>query len=230
MSSNLNNVDKKSEINNECLVKSIDHSNETAANVTIANGNDSPVLDNDRHFYLSSSPDSSSVCTSEGSNIDLANLDEQRQLFHHILDKMNELEQNPEKEKESNIILNKSLKNLENKYRVTPKKVKNLSGELWDIENYVHNIDCRLIESEQYSRRENLIISGIAESIKQERLELKVLEILETIGLSITSYEIAACHRLKKSNKSSFPSQTIIRFTNRKAADFFLANRERLRR
>ena len=124
MSSNLNNVDKKSEINNECLVKSIDHSNETAANVTIANGNDSPVFDNDRHFYLSSSPDSSSVCTSEGSNIDLANLDEQRQLFHHILDKMNEFEQNLEKEKESNIILNKSLKNLENKYRVTQKKLK----------------------------------------------------------------------------------------------------------
>ena len=38
-----------------------------------------------------------------------------------------------------------------------------------------------MIESEQYSRRENLIISGIPESIKQERLELKVLEILETI-------------------------------------------------
>ena len=95
---------------------------------------------------------------------------------------------------------------------------------MWDIENYVYNIDCRLIESEQYSRRENLIISGIPEWIKQERLELKVLEILETIGLSITSYEIAACHCLKKSNKSSFPSQTIIRFTNRKAVDFCLAN------
>ena len=62
------------------------------------------------------------------------------------------------------------------------------------------NLDCRLIENEQYSRRENLIISGIPENVTEDALELKVLQILETIGLSITSYEIAACHGLKNIN------------------------------
>ena len=89
------------------------------------------------------------------------------------------------------------------------------------------NLDYRVIENEQYSRRENLIISGIPEIVSQDALEPKVLQILETIGLSITLYEIAACHRLKK-HKSSFPAHTIVRFTNRKAVEFCLTNRERL--
>ena len=88
-------------------------------------------------------------------------------------------------------------------------------------------MNCRLIENEQYSRRENLIISGIPENVSQDVLEPKVLQILETISLSITSYEIAACHRLKK-HKSSFPAHAIVRFTNRKAVEFCLTNRERL--
>ena len=67
--------------------------------------------------------------------IDLANLDDLRQLFNHIIDKMSELEQNLEKETKSNLILNKSLKNLESKYHETQRKLKNLNGEFCDFEN-----------------------------------------------------------------------------------------------
>ena len=88
-------------------------------------------------------------------------------------------------------------------------------------------MDCRLIETEQYSRRDNLIISGIPESINQAKLEKTVIHILRTIGLGITSYEITACHRLKKSN-SKYPPQTIVRFINRRAVDFCLYHRDRL--
>ena len=91
-------------------------------------------------------------------------------------------------------------------------------------------MDKKLIDTEQYSRRENLIISGIPESVKQDALERKVLQILESIGLLISTYEIVACHRLRKPRNSQYPAQTIIRFTNRKAVDLCLANRDRLLR
>ena len=158
---------------------------------------------------LSSSQQSTFISTSissvDGSDIDLANLDDQRQLFNHIIDKLSELELNLEKEKNTNIKFTKSFDSPVSKHRVTQKKLRNLTG---DLENNMFNLDCRLIENEQYSRRENLIISGIPENVSQDALEPKVLQILETIGLSITSYEIAACHHLKK-HKSSFPAHII---------------------
>ena len=212
----------------------VDYSNDTAANVTIDNDNNGSYIlgsDNSHHSMLSSLQQSTSISTSissvDGSDIDLANLDDQRQLFNYIIDKLSELELNLEKEKNTNIKLTKSFDSLVSKRCVTQKKLRNLTRDYWDLENDVFNLDCRLIENEQYSRRENLIISGIPENVSQDALEPKVLQILETIGLSITSHEIAACHRLKK-HKSSFPAHTIVRFTNRKAVEFCLTNRERL--
>ena len=42
------------------------------------------------------------------------------------------------------------------------KTLKNLTCVLWDLEDNFYNFECRVIESEQYSRRENLIISGFS--------------------------------------------------------------------
>ena len=120
------------------------------------------------------------------------------------------------------------LKKLEYNHRETQKKNKILTGDICNLQNELFNIDVRTIESEQYSRRENIIISGIPDTIKQDGLERKVLEILQSIGLLISSYEIAACHRLRKPRNYQYPAQPIIRFTNRKAVDFCLENLNRL--
>ena len=98
---------------------------------------------------LSSPQQSTSISTSissvDGSDIDLANLDDQRQLFNHIIDKLSELELNLEKEKNTNIKLTKSFDSLVSKHRVTQKKLRNLTGDYWDLENDVFNLDCRLV-------------------------------------------------------------------------------------
>ena len=99
--------------------------------------------------------------------------------------------------------------------------VSNSSGELYEIHDKIFNLDCRIIETEQYSRRESLVISGIPENISQKELEPNVLKILRSIGLvNMSSYEITACHRNK------FPVKTIVRFTNRKVVEFCLKNRD----
>ena len=55
-----------------------------------------------------------------------------------------------------------------------------------------------------------------------------MLQILDTIGITISSYEIVAVHRIGKSN-SRYPTQTIVRFTNRKVISFCMEHRGRLK-
>ena len=55
-----------------------------------------------------------------------------------------------------------------------------------------------------------------------------MLEILQSIGVKVTHYEVIGCHRLNKSKKSKYPAKTIIRFTNRKVVEFCISNRDRL--
>ena len=66
----------------------------------------------------------------------------------------------------------------------------------------MYYMDCKIIENNQYARRESLVISGIPDNVDQNHLEEKVLLISRTIGLShISSYNISACHRLMKKKK-----------------------------
>ena len=81
---------------------------------------------------------------------------------------------------------------------------------------------------EQYSRRENLIISGIPDSVPQKDLEHKVLQVLNTIGCDISKFEIVAAHRIGRGS-TKYPAQTIVRFTNRKIVSFCMTNRDRLK-
>ena len=79
----------------------------------------------------------------------------------------------------------------------------------------------------QYTRRENIEISGIPSSIEQKDLEKNVLDILAAIGIETDSYSIAACHRLKKL-KHQTTANVIVRFTNRKHAIEALKNKKKL--
>ena len=94
---------------------------------------------------------------------------------------------------------------------------------------YSKSLDTRIIQNEQYSRRECIILSGIPDRIPQRKLEETVLHILRSIGLRISSYDIAACHRLHKNTHDRYPAKTIVRFINRKNADFSLRYRDSLR-
>ena len=105
---------------------------------------------------------------------------------------------------------------------------------------------------EQYGRRNNIEITGIPESvenekleetvvevlnkinlnvsnnnIENEKLEETVVEVLNKINLNVSNNNIEACQRLgKQKNK---PRKTIIRFVNRKFAKKALLNRKGLK-
>ena len=80
----------------------------------------------------------------------------------------------------------------------------------------------------KYSRRNNLVISGIPDSIQDSDLESTVTSTLSDIDINIESREVEECHRIGKSNNGS--KKTIIRFANRKYCKKALLNRKQLER
>ena len=90
-----------------------------------------------------------------------------------------------------------------------------------------------LIESshdalEQYGRRNNLVISGIPDSVQDSDLESTVISILSDIDVNVESREVKDCHRIGESNNGS--KKTIIRFVNWKYWKKVLLNRKQLER
>ena len=61
-------------------------------------------------------------------------------------------------------------------------KLKELSDAINDLKDENHKMDIRLIQTEQYSRRESLVFSGIPADIPQDQLENTVMNILHHLG------------------------------------------------
>ena len=141
-----------------------------------------------------------------------------------ILEKLNDLEHSLKMEKQNNINLKYKLNQLENRYR---RKLTNLNNDIEDLYDDLNSVDLKVIQLDQYTRRESLVISGIDDNISQDQLEYTVLKILRTLGCTVSSYEITACHRLFNKN-NRYPARTIIRFTNRKIVNYCLQNRDKL--
>ena len=62
------------------------------------------------------------------------------------------------------------------------------------------NLEINLKELNQYSRRENIELQNIPESIEQKDLENFVLDLFKSIKLEVSSYDLVALHRLGKSS------------------------------
>lgn len=82
---------------------------------------------------------------------------------------------------------------------------------------------------EQYSRRDNLRISGLEEDVDEteEVLEAKVIELAADIGVKLKPEEISVAHRLGKPRDGGRP--LIVRFCHRKKRNEMMSNKKRLK-
>ena len=76
------------------------------------------------------------------------------------------------------------------------RKFSAIEQEMNKMNDEIFNIDTRVIECEQYSRRESLVISGIPKTVTQEQLEDYVLDITYYMGMDLSSEDIVAAHQL----------------------------------
>ena len=102
--------------------------------------------------------------------------------------------------------------------------------EFKSMQNKLTLLESELDKFQQYNRRESLEVSGIPENIPQSELEITMINVLRRIGLNdLNSYQIAACHRLKRRVGNEQTSRVIIRFVNRKNSYKCLISKKYLR-
>ena len=109
------------------------------------------------------------------------------------------------------------IKNLQDESKRLKTKVNVLENNIIDLEIQNNNVD-------QYSRRNNVEISGIPQSVSDNQLEEKVVDILKATDVNITTKETEACHRLGKKKKN-----VIVRVINRKHCLKALRNKKKLK-
>ena len=108
------------------------------------------------------------------------------------------------------------------------KRVKKLEEFLEDAEERIYKNEVELNRLNQYTRRENIEIVGIPDSVKQADLEKSVLSIFTSMSIACNSYDIAACHRLSKKKDNQVSKNTIVRFICRKKVAEILSKKKML--
>ena len=96
------------------------------------------------------------------------------------------------------------------------------------LENKILTLESEHNTLEQYGCRNNIKITGISDSVPDQNLEEKVVDILNEISVHVSPKDIEACHRAGVSKNSS--NKTIICFINRKLAKKALISRKNLRK
>ena len=79
----------------------------------------------------------------------------------------------------------------------------------------------------KYGRRNNVILSGIPESVSEDVLEESVISVLADIDVLVESQDVEACHRFDKPDRDK-SQKTIVRFVNRKNCKKFYLTRKNL--
>ena len=76
-------------------------------------------------------------------------------------------------------------------------KISELIEDVGYCRKKIYHLEKNLNIINQYSRRANVEITGIPDSVPQAELENTVLGYFHRIGLKISSYDLVSCHRLK---------------------------------
>ena len=88
------------------------------------------------------------------------------------------------------------------------------------LEKRVTELEKSQAKAEQYSRRNNVEISGIPHEILDNNLEDQVIDIYKDAGIEIGHMDIEGCHRLPLSrNNAGGTKRVIVKFVNRKHSE-----------
>ena len=110
------------------------------------------------------------------------------------------------------------------------KRLQEENGRLHDkcqqLENSVPLNESSHDTLQQYCRENNLVISGIQNSVQDSDPESKETAILSDSDVNVESRGVEDCHRIGKSDNGS--KKTILKFINRKYGKKALLNRKQL--
>ena len=103
---------------------------------------------------------------------------------------------------------------------------KSLQNKVEVLEEKVARLEAGLQAGLQYTRQNNLVISGISEIVKHDDLENIAIKIINKCNVpnEVEEGDLEACHRLSPRN-----SDVVCRLVNRKYVEFALNNRGKMK-
>ncbi|XP_040358283.1 uncharacterized protein LOC115324051 [Ixodes scapularis] len=135
--------------------------------------------------------------------------------------------------------IEKSVQSMSDSYDELLKKVKDHDSEIKDLKKRVSELENEkkndetnqlkkeINKLEQYGRRNNLEVHGLAESLNENLLE-KLNKIADQIEVPrLTTHNVEAVHRIPTKTKKT--PMVIVRFINRNDRDAWLKNKQKLR-
>ena len=132
-------------------------------------------------------------------------------LSHHLINVLTKLD-----------AVSEDLRNLKMELSDVKRNNKSLKKKVYALEDYaeecdvkIFNLEKRMNKIEQYTRRENIEISGISDQVQHNELDKTVVDLLALMNVNISTNDIEACHKLPDKQN---PYNVIVRFTNRKIA------------
>ena len=118
-------------------------------------------------------------------------------LSNHIINIMNKMD-----------FISTELLAVKDELKVIKNENKSLKKRIVELEDYAdqsddqfYQLEKRMNKLEQYTRRENIEISGISDELPQDKLEGTVMEVLKSINVNIVPNDIEACHKLQSYSK-----------------------------
>lgn len=88
------------------------------------------------------------------------------------------------------------IKRLQDENQRLQEKCKKLEEKVINVESDVNSLN-------QYGRRNNIVFTGIPDSVNDEDLESTVTSILKDIDVAVDSSDIEDCHRFGKTDSKS---------------------------
>ena len=116
---------------------------------------------------------------------------------------------------------------LKERVKTLEKEVGNHSKRLNGQYDKMVKTETELYRLDQYGRRNNLIVDGIPEDVKDDELESKSVEIFDKIGVKLKRKDIEAVHRVG-GRRFGRPRKTIIRVVNRRKCEEIFKNKKKL--
>ena len=95
------------------------------------------------------------------------------------------------------------------------------------LENKLVSLETSTNAFEEYGRRNNLVLSGITDTIADDEMENTVISVFDDIDVEVESSNIEDCHPIGKPDKAN-SRKTIISFVNREYCKKALLNRKNL--
>ena len=112
------------------------------------------------------------------------------------------------------------IKRLQDENVILRDRCSKLEQRLVEFQCYINNL-------EQYGKRNNVIISGIPDSLNVNQLKESATEILIDINVNVAGNDVESCHRIGKKDTRISSTKTIICFVNRRHAKQALYNKKK---